>query len=315
MCRCATVAWGPRVLTIHQLQVFATVAELGSVRRAAEQLVVSQPAVSASLASLQREVGVELFTKAGRGIELTDAGRTFERYARVMLGLVDEAIAATRFAHEAVEAPVRLGATTASADHMLMPQLARVRERRPELTFTLEVANRARIWQLLNDRVIDVAISTRPPGTGGFVSVATRPNEFVLVAKPGLVWSGRVGDATWLVREDGSSTRAATDEVMTLLGVMPTTLPIGSNAAIQRSVEAGLGVALLPSEAVKEALANRVLAAIRTDATPLRKPWHVVVRDGEPLSTSARRFVEDLVGDGREFAWTPGGATFVRGER
>jgi DNA-binding transcriptional LysR family regulator len=301
------------VLTIHQLQVFTTVAELGSVRRAAEQLVVSQPAVSASLASLEREVGVDLFAKVGRGIELTDAGRTFERYARVMLGLVDEAIAATRFAHQAIDAPVRIGATTASADHMLMPQLARVRERRPELTFTLEVANRARIWQLLTDRVIDVAISTRPPGTGGFASVATRPNEFVLVSKPGLVWSGKVADATWLIREDGSSTRAATDEVLTLLGIMPTTLPIGSNAAIQRSAEAGLGVALLPNEAVREAVANRVLTVVRTDATPLRKPWHVVVRDGEPLAPSAQRFVEDLVADGREFAWTPGGAALVRG--
>lgn len=301
------------MLTIHQLQVFATVAELGSVRRAAEQLIVSQPAVSASLASLEREVGVELFAKAGRGIELTDAGRTFERYARVMLGLVDEAIAATRFAHQAIDAPVRIGATTASADHMLMPQLARIRERRPELTFTLEVANRARIWQLLTDRVIDVAISTRPPSTGGFASVATRPNEFVLVSKPGLVWSGKVADATWLIREDGSSTRAATDEVMTLLGIMPSTLPIGSNAAIQRSAEAGLGVALLPNEAVKEAVANRVLTVVRTDATPLRKPWHVVVRDGEPLAPSAQRFVEDLVGDGREFAWTPGGSALVRG--
>ena len=301
------------MLTIHQLHVFATVAELGSVRRAAEQLVVSQPAVSASLASLQREVGVDLFTKAGRGIELTDAGRTFERYARVMLGLVDEAVAATRFAHQAVDAPVRLGATTASADHMLMPQLARVRERRPDLTFTLEVANRARVWQLLTDRVVDIAISTRPPLQGGFCSVATRPNEFVLVARPGLVWSGKVADATWLIREDGSSTRAATDEVTTLLGIIPATLPIASNATIQRSAEAVLGVALLPADAVRDAVANRLLTIVRTDATPLRKPWHVVIRDGETLTPSAQRFVEDLVDDGREFSWAPGGAAAVRG--
>ncbi|MFN8021245.1 MAG: hypothetical protein U0Q03_06920 [Acidimicrobiales bacterium] len=73
-------------------------------------------------------------------------------------------------------------------------------------------------------------------------------------------------------------------------------------------------MALLPAEAVKEAIGNRVLTTIRTDATPLRKPWHVVVRDGEPLPTSAQRFVEDLVGDGRESAG-PCGAAFVRGER
>jgi len=84
--------------------------------------------------------------------------------------------------------------------------LARLREEEPELEFTLEVANRARIWRLLAEREVDLALSTRPPMTGAFVSLATRPNEFVLVAKPGAVWAGRLSETTWLIREEGSST-------------------------------------------------------------------------------------------------------------
>lgn len=227
------------MLTIHQLKVFVTVADHRSIRRAADELVVTQPAVSASLAALERAIGVELFARVGRGIELTEAGRVMDRYARLLLGLVDEAIAATNFVDDPVTAPVSVGATTASADHMLMPLLARIRTHRPTLQFTLEVGNRARIWQLLADHSIDLAVSTRPPVSGAFESLATRPNEFVLVAKPGSVWPGKVGDATWLIREEGSSTRAATEEVMAMLAISPPTLVIGSNAAAAPAMARG----------------------------------------------------------------------------
>jgi LysR family transcriptional regulator, low CO2-responsive transcriptional regulator len=299
------------VLTLHQVEVFATVAEAGSVRRAAEQLVVTQPAVSASLAALEKSLGVELFTRVGRGIELTDAGTTFQRYARLLLGMVDEAVAATRFSHGSVDALVRVGASTASADHMLMPQLAKLRANRPAMQFSLEVANRARIWQLLADRAIDVAITTRPPATAAFESLATRPNEFVLVAKPGAVWPGRVGDVTWLAREDGSCTRAAMDETIARLAVAPSLLPIGSNSAIQRSAEAGLGVALLPFDAVADSIRQRSLTLVHTEATPLPKPWHLVVRSDETVGPALARFVTDLVDVGGEFDWTTSGAARV----
>ena len=106
------------MVTIHQLEVFVTIADFRSIRQAADHLVVTQPAVSASLAALERAAGVELVVRVGRGIELTDAGVVMERYARQLLALVDEAVAATRFADDPATAPVRVGATTASADHL-----------------------------------------------------------------------------------------------------------------------------------------------------------------------------------------------------
>lgn len=292
------------MLTLHQLQVFVTVAEAGSISRAAERLVVSQPAVSSTLAALERIVGVDLTAKAGRGIELTEAGRTMERYARILLGLIDEAVEAVRFADDPMSAPVRVGATTAAADQMLPPVLARLRERRPQLDFALEVGNRARIWQLLTDRTIDVAISSRPPISGPFESLATRPNDLVLVCKPGAVWPHQIGDVTWLLREPGSSTRSATEEVLALLAISPPTLTIGSNAAILRGAEAGLGLALLPSDSVAAGIRARTLSLVRADATPIHRPWHVVVRGDGALPKAARRFVNDLVEGGNGFAWT-----------
>ena len=300
------------MLTIHQLEVLRTVAEEGSVRGAAERLVVSQPAVSATLAALERELDVELVAKRGRGIELTPAGETMAGYACSLLALLGEAVDATRAeagngADDDGAGVVRLGATTGSASHVLVPLLARVRELRAEFDFVLEVANRARIWRQLAEREIDVALSTRPPATGAYLSLATRPNEFVLVASPGAFWSGRLSEATWLLREEGSSTRAAMDQVMAQLDLGAPSLVISSNDAIQQSAESGLGIALLPAEVVQDALRRRSLVVVPTPATPLVRPWHLVARTGELLAAPARRLVRDLVAVGSGFELTVDG--------
>lgn len=279
------------MLTIHQLQVLCVIAEEMSVRGAAQRLTVSQPAVSASLAALEKEVGVDLVARQGRGIELTPAGTTLVGYARDLLSLLGEALERTRSETTDVQQPVRLGATTGSAAHVLVPLLARLREEEPGLEFTLEVANRARIWRQLAEREVDLALGTRPPMTGAFVSLATRPNEFVLVAKPGVVWAGLLSETTWLIREEGSSTRAAMDEVMARLDVTGPLLVITSNEAIQHSAESGLGVALLPADVVADAIRRRTLVQVPTAATPLVRPWHLVARAQEPLAPQAHTLV------------------------
>lgn len=283
------------MLTIHQLKVFLTVADTGSVRLAAERLVVTQPAVSASLAALEREVGATLFGRAGRGIELTTAGRTMARYAQLIVGLVDEAVAAVAGENEQGGGTIRVAAVTAAADLVVAPALARIRERQPNVGIAIEIGNRDRIWQLLTDRTVDVAVGSRPPVNGDLTSVASRPNEMILVAKPGSVWKQRIGEATWLLREPGSGTRGATEEVIANLGITPPTLTVGSNAAIQTAAESGLGVALLPRDAVADAVRQRRLGVIHVASTPLQRPWHVVVRAGETLPTPARAFIDSLV--------------------
>ncbi|MEO1063336.1 MAG: LysR family transcriptional regulator [Actinomycetota bacterium] len=282
------------MLTFHQLDVFIAVADHMSVRRAAEELVVSQPAVSSSLAALQREVGVALVARDGRGIELTDAGRTMLAYARRLRGLVDETLDAVRSVDGDTARPIRLGATSTVASHVLTPMLADLRDLRPELDFTLRVEKLADLWRLLDQRDIDLAFGTRPPVTSAFTSVATRPAEFVLVARPGVVWAGRLGEATWLLREEGSTTRMVVEEVMARLDLSPRYLEIGSDEAVLRSAEAGLGLALLPLDDVAGALRSRTLVTVHTTATPVSRPWHAVVRADEPPTKPVQAFIDDL---------------------
>lgn len=299
------------MLTLHQLEVFIAVADEMSVGRAAERLHVSQPAVSASIAALQRELGVELIARSGRGIELTPGGRALLRYASLVLGLVDESTQAVKAAAAQLSRPIRIGATSSIVTHVLAPILAQLRVFEPDLAFSLEVGNRSQVWRLLANHEIDLAMSTQPPSIEPFVSLATMPNAFVLVARPGAVWAGRLGEVTWVVREEGATTRAASDTVIAQLGISPQLLVIGSDEAVKGSIEAGLGVGLLPMDVVAEAVRLRQLVTVRTPATPLSQPWHLVARTGEPLEGAVKQFVSDLVHADARLSWTASGLDLI----
>ena len=285
------------MLTVHQLTVLVAVAETGSVRGAAERLVVTQPAVSASLAALKQQVGVPLVARAGRGIVLTEAGVALAGYAVRIISLVDEAIGVVKGHQEEGLGAVRLGVGLAAAQYLVGELLAKVNDLAPNIGMELEIGNRVRIWQLLNARTIDLAVTGRPPTSGEFSTLARRDNELVLVCRPGTVWAEKLEAATWLLREPGSGTRAAADEVIANLGVTPPTVVIGSNTAIQTAAEAGLGVALLPREAVEEAIASRLLTRISSPGTPLQRPWYVIARAGEDLPAPARFWLNHLLSE------------------
>lgn len=151
-------------MTLTQLRAYVAVATAGSVRAAAEELFVSQPAVSAAVGALQKELGVTLVTREGRGLQLTPAGRVFARYARQLLGPLDEALAATAGQVDPERGRVRVAAATTAGEHVLPRYLASFRARYPEAEVSLEAGNRVRVWDVLDNREVDLAIGGRAHG-------------------------------------------------------------------------------------------------------------------------------------------------------
>jgi LysR family transcriptional regulator, low CO2-responsive transcriptional regulator len=295
-------------MTPSQLRTLLAVVETGTVHGAADRLVVSQPAVSSALASLRRELGVNLFEREGRGLRVTPAGEVLADYGRRVLGLLDEAAVATVARADPERGRLRLAAVTTAGEHVVPQMLSALLAAHPAVEIVLEVGNRRRVWELLDGRHVDVAITGRPPVEGGLVTLATRDHELVVVAPPSGSRSGRpraitlleLANRTWLLREPGSGTRATTEEVMTEMGIAPATLTLGSNGAICESVKAGLGVALVSRDAVASELAGGSLEEWRAEPLPLRRQWHLVVRAREELPATASLFVEMMAGRGRE---------------
>jgi LysR family transcriptional regulator, low CO2-responsive transcriptional regulator len=279
--------------TAARLRTFVEVADTGSVRLAARRLVVTESAVSASLAALVREVGVPLVEREGRGLRLTPSGRVYADYARRVLGLLDQASAAARGELDPERGQVRLGAVTTAADHLLPGLLASFREAHPAVDLRLEVGASERVWRLLADHGVDLVIAGRPPdGIDSTVQVVRR-NELMVVGRS---WRDpddvALAQVTWLLREPGSGTRDTCESLLTQLEIDPPRLTLGSNGAVVAGAVAGLGVTLVSRDAVDRKLEEGSLRVLSVPGTPLRRPWHAV--SAGHVSASTLLFVSHL---------------------
>jgi DNA-binding transcriptional LysR family regulator len=290
-------------MTLNQLRSFLAVADRGSVRAAAEELVVTQAAVSASVAALQKSLGVALVTPDGRGLRLTDAGASYARYARRILGLLDEAGRAAAAAADPERGELRIAAVTTAAEQIVPPILGGFRRRHPQTGVRLEAGNRDRVRSLLDRHQADLVLTGRPEPGWDVTVHAVRAHELVVVAAPDLAaaaladsgqdagillpWLAR---QTWLLREPGSGTRASTDALLADLDLTPLTLMVASNVAIRESAQVGLGVTLLSRDAVAAELAAGKLAELPVPGTPLHRDWYLAARPG-PLPPPAARLV------------------------
>ena len=307
-------------MTLNQLRTFLAVAETGSVRAAAQDLVVTQAAVSASLTALQKSLGVVLLEPDGRGLRLTAAGQAYSGYVRRVLGLLDEGGRAAAAAADPERGELRIAAVTTAAEQILPGLLSGFRTRYPRLGVRLEAGNRDRVRGLLDRYQVDLVLGGRPEPGWDVEVLAERPHELVVVAAPSLAAGAREAapgpgtgpDGTggegsrllpwlarqaWLLREPGSGTRAATDALLTELDIAPLTLMVGSNGAIRESASVGLGVTLISREAVAAELADGRLAALPVPGTPMHRDWYLVAHPG-PLPHAAGRLVAHVLAHG-----------------
>ena len=127
--------------TVARLRALVTVADTGSVRQAARRLTVTESAVSSALSALAREVRVPLVERDGRGLRLTAAGQAYSRYARAILGLHEEGLAAARADRDPERGRVRVAAVSTAGEYLLPAVLASFLARHPAVDIGLEVGS------------------------------------------------------------------------------------------------------------------------------------------------------------------------------
>lgn len=291
--------------TQARLRAFVAVAESGSVRAAAERLVVTESAISAAVAALARELGVPLVERQGRGLRLTPAGTSYAGYARTILGLYGEALAAARGDQDPEHGRLRVAAVTTAGEHVLPRLLASFRSRHPNVDLRLEVGTSEQVWRMLTQHEVDLVIAGRPPPALDAEVRAVRPNTLVVVGSPTHPRHFAPGHSTWLMRERGSGTRATCEALLAALDVEPPQLRLGSNGAVVAGAVAGLGVALVSRDAVRRALAAGELVELAVPGTPLQRPWHAVTQ--RQASATVRLLVGYLLADADrpEDTWRP----------
>ncbi len=286
-------------ITITQLTTFLAVVRGGSVTAAADELVVTQPSVSSALAALGRELGCELFERAGRGIRLTDEGRAFVPYARDALGVLEDGRQAVREAAEVASKRLRIASVTTAAESFVPPLMRSFSERHPEIELTLDVGNAEYVFDRVRDHSADLAICGRPPADTRLAAEPLSTNEIVCITTPddpackdGPVDAAVLGDRAWLMREPGSGSRKLNEQFLVDRGLRPRTLVLGSNGAIKQAARAGLGISLVSRAAVETELASGRLAEIRLSNGPPARPWFVLRSTVGPAKPTRELFVE-----------------------
>jgi LysR family transcriptional regulator, low CO2-responsive transcriptional regulator len=303
-------------VTLTQLVAFLTVVRRGSVTAAAEELVVTQPSVSAAVSALERELGVRLTERSGRTVRPTAAGEAYAPYAADVLGLLEQGARAAREAEEARPHTLRISAVTTAGEY-LVPQLIQAfRERRPEVEISLDVGNREVVFQRVLDHVVDVAVTGRIPDDRRLVGHDFADNDFVLVTAPGDRLARRrwvaveeLAGRPWLLREVGSGTRTLVEEFLASRGIEPRLLTLGSNGAIKQAARTGLGVALQSRAAVELELELGLLETISPRGGLPKRRWHVVRSAVGPVREEVEAFMAFCRSPAARHALAPGRAT------
>jgi DNA-binding transcriptional LysR family regulator len=296
--------------TFRQLATFHAVARLGSVSAAADEMHLTQPAVSLQIAALEESARTPLLQRTGRGIRLTEAGEMLDVYARRILELWREAGEEMATLQGVFSGTLRVGAIT-TAEYLLPPMLVTFANEHPQVKLKLQVGNRDEIVRMLASQDIDLAIMGRPPAELKTVSTAFAKHPMAFLVSPNhaltkeatsrQVTMDALSEQRILVRERGSGTRSTIERLFKDAG-LPLRIgsELSSNEAIKHMCAAGFGVAFLSMHTCVLELDAGVLALLPMQDNPIERDWHVMHLASRQLPQVALAFEKFLCTRGQQ---------------
>src|SRR3989338_2698588 len=293
-------------LTLRQLKVFEAVARHLNYPRAAEELHLTQPAVSMQVTQLEKSLGIALFEQLGKRIHLTEAGREVHAYTRAIAQQLDELEAVLNRIKGLSGGRLRISVAT-TANYFIPTLLGTFSRRYPDVTVSLDVTNRETLLEQLTENTVDLVIMGQPPAELNAEAQAFMENPLVIVAPPDhplvsqkKIALTRLQEEIFLVRESGSGTRIAMERFFNERGMrLKTGMEVGSNEAIKQSVQARLGLGLLSRATIEQELTLKRLVMLDIEDFPIMRHWFVVHRKGKRLSAAAEAFKMFLMTEAR----------------
>ena len=294
--------------TLRQLKVFEAVARHLSFSRAAEELHLTQPAVSIQVKKLEEHAGLPLFEQLGKKIYLTPAGTELLDIARRIIAQFEAAESAmTQFKGVCGG---RLNVAVISAGDYFFPRLLVEFIRRYQgVTLNFTVHNREGLLAQMAANLTDLAVMVRPPHEPDLESVAFAPHPYAVVAPPGHLLIGersvplqRVLREPFVLREKGSDTlHSMQDAFGAQFAHVVVAMEIRSTETIKQAVMAGMGLGFLSMHTIGQELKSGSLKLLDVQGLPLMLNWYVVHRRDKRLPPVAQAFKDFLLAEGA--AW------------
>ena len=294
-----------RNVTLRQIRVFAAVARHLSFTRAAQELHLTQPAVSQQMSLLEEEVGMPLFEQIGRRIRLAPAGLELLRYATQVTELLREAGETLAAMRGLKRGELKLGAVS-TAKYFAPTLLSAFAPGYPEITIKFTVANREEIVKLLGANELDLVIMGRPPRELDTTAESFARHPFVIIASPDHPLARRhriplksLARESFIIREQGSGTRASMEHVFRERGVtFRASMEVSSNETIKQAVMAGMGLSFISSHTIGLEAQTGKLAILDVAGLPIVRDWYVIHLREKILSPIAAAFRAYLLENG-----------------
>ncbi|MBI2771188.1 MAG: LysR family transcriptional regulator [Burkholderiales bacterium] len=291
--------------TMRQLKVFEAVARNLSFSRAAEELHLTQPAVSTQVKKLEDHAGLPLFEQLGKKIHLTPAGVEMLHASRVIIQQFKE-VEDTMTQFKGVSGGKLNVAVISAGDYFFPRLLVEFARRHTGVTLNFGVCNREELLEQMTDNLTDLAIMVRPPKDMDTVNEPFAPHPYVIVAAPDhpladrkRIPVSRIAREPFVVREKGSDTWNSMVEAFgTHMAELNIAMEIKSTETIKQAVIAGMGVSFLSAHTISRELQAGSLTVLHVQGFPLMLNWYVVHRRNKRLPPVAQAFRAFLLKDG-----------------
>lgn len=275
------------------LEVFLTVAEMKNFSRAADELHMTQPAVSQYIRAFEEEIGTRLLERTNKYVRLNKAGQIVYHHGKEIVGtyttmqhLVDDLT-------NKASGSLAIGASYTFGEYILPHVIAKMKVIYPNIHPSITIGNTAKIAHLVGTHQLDIGIVEGHFDEQQLVTEEFAVDKMVIVASKGhpltqkeQVEASDLEKEAWIVREQGSGTREATDKVFKLLKIEPAhIMHFSSTQLIKESVEVGLGVSLISQWAIQKELKNGDLTMIHIKKVPLSRQFSMITKS--PFQTKA----------------------------
>ena len=293
-------------VTFRQLKVFEAVARNLSYTMAAQELHLTQPAVSMQIKQLEENTGINLLEQVGKKIYLTEAGSEMYHYARSIARELDEAGAIMEQLKGIESGRLEITvATTANAFATRM--LAMFKQKHEGVTISLDVTNREGLLRQLAENEKDIAIMGRPPLSEDLLAESFADNPLVVVASPDHPLAGEqdiplktLQHETFVVREQGSGTRTAMQRFFDEHQMeITSSMEMNENEAIKQAIQAGMGLGIVSIHTLELELETNRLVILDVEDFPIMRHWYLVHLKAKRLPPMAQAFKDFVLTEGR----------------
>ncbi len=271
----------------HSLMVFVKVVEKQNFSKAANELHMTQPAVSQYIKSLEENLGTRLLERSNKYVRLNQAGELVYSHAKEILALYSKMKTSVDELTTEARGSLSIGASYTFGEYILPRIISTLRKKYPLITPTVKIHNTKQIIELVAAHQIDIGIIEGTFHDEKLYTEAISNDEMLIVSSPlhpqAKKGKGRriaeLENETWILREKGSGTRQAAEKLFEMYQMAPKNImEFGSTQLIKESVEQGLGISLLSSWAIEKERQNDYLDIIPVIELPFKRTFYTVTQ-------------------------------------